>query len=174
MHETDHISNFLLLQPLYCEEYTTVLCKPCNIHTTPLYFLHHRTVYMCMRTVHDVHCTLNNVHHYAQYSVLYCTVHTTVQRKPFYLEICRGGDERSWIIIIVIIIIRCIEDIIKYILLHLSDLRVTVKPTLKENYIKTLVLGGAIRWLVEAGIFDSEDQHLLNYVYPTRLDHTSL
>ena len=52
-----------------------------------------------------------------------------------YLEVRWSWNNRSWIIFICFIIISCIKYIIKYIFLHLSNFRMTVKPSLDSALI---------------------------------------
>ena len=54
-----------------------------------------------------------------------------IEAAAVVFEVSRSGDDRSWIVLVVFIIILGVENIVEHVFLHLADLRVAVDPSLR-------------------------------------------
>ena len=54
-----------------------------------------------------------------------------IEAAAVVFEVSRSGDDRSWIVLVVFIVILGVEDIVEHVLLHLANLRVAVDPSLR-------------------------------------------
>ena len=56
-----------------------------------------------------------------------------VKATAVFGKVCWSGDNWSWVVLLGRIVVRCVEDVVEDVLLHLPDLGVPVDPSLVEN-----------------------------------------